>query len=78
MREVVGSVVEDFPQVRAWAAHRTGPLEIGEMAFAVAVAAAHRGPAFAAASEIADRVKAEVPIWKEQNMSDGSVVWVGL
>lgn len=78
MREVVESVVSTHPEVRAWAAHRTGPLRIGDLAFAVVVAAAHRGPAFAAAEEIADRVKAEVPIWKEQDMADGSTVWVGL
>ena len=78
MRDVVESVVSTHPEVRAWAAHRTGPLRIGDVAFAVVVAAAHRGPAFAAAEEIADRVKAEVPIWKEQDMADGSTVWVGL
>ena len=41
-------------------------------------AAAHRGDAFAACSEMADRVKAEVPIWKEQALVDGPVTWVGL
>ena len=78
MAQVVADVVKDHPQVRAWAAHRVGPLAIGEMAFLVVVAAAHRGPAFAAAEAISDRVKADVPIWKEQGMSDGSTVWVGL
>ena len=78
MRTVAASVVEQHREVRAWTMHRVGPLRIGELAFVVVVAAAHRGPAFAAASEIADRVKAEVPIWKEQDMSDGSTVWVGL
>ena len=31
-----------------------------------------------AAEECADRVKAEVPIWKEQSHGDGSTNWVGL
>lgn len=30
----------------------------------VAVATAHRGPAFAAAREVIDRIKAAAPIWK--------------
>ena len=36
------------------------------------------GDAFRAAEACADRVKAEVPIWKEQSHGDGSVNWVGL
>lgn len=78
LAQVVESVIEDHPEVRAWVAHRTGPLKIGDIAFVVVAAAAHRGPAFAAAGELADRVKAEVPIWKEQALADGGVDWVGL
>ncbi len=80
--EVIGAVthavVDKHPDVRLWTAHRTGPLRIGDTAFVVLAAAAHRGAAFAAASELADRVKAEVPIWKEQELTDGSSQWVGL
>ena len=65
------------PPVRIWVAHRVGPLEIGDPALVCAVAAAHRGQAFAVCSELVDRVKAQVPIWKEQFFSDGTVAWVG-
>ncbi|MBT2548626.1 molybdenum cofactor biosynthesis protein MoaE [Arthrobacter sp. ISL-65] len=65
------------PPVRIWVAHRVGPLEIGDPALVCAVAAAHRGQAFAVCSELVDRVKAQVPIWKEQFFSDGTVEWVG-
>jgi len=63
--------------VRIWAAHRTGPLEIGEPALVCAVSAAHRGQAFAVCSELVDRIKEQVPIWKEQFFTDGTVEWVG-
>ncbi|MEE2569467.1 molybdenum cofactor biosynthesis protein MoaE [Pseudarthrobacter sp. J64] len=63
--------------VRIWAAHRTGPLEIGDPALVCAVAAAHRGQAFSLCSELVDRIKEQVPIWKEQFFSDGTVEWVG-
>ena len=63
--------------VRIWAAHRIGTLEIGDPALVCAVSAAHRGQAFAVCSELVDRIKAEVPIWKEQFFSDGTVEWVG-
>jgi molybdopterin synthase catalytic subunit len=65
------------PPIRIWVAHRVGPLEIGDPALVCAVSAAHRGQAFAVCSELVDRVKAQVPIWKEQFFSDGTVEWVG-
>jgi MoaE-MoaD fusion protein len=50
----------------AAAAHRTGTVPRGEPSVVVAIAAAHRGPAFAAAREAIDRIKAEAPIWKRE------------
>jgi molybdopterin synthase catalytic subunit len=52
-------------------------LEIGDPALVCAVSAAHRGQAFAVCSELVDRIKEQVPIWKEQFFSDGTVEWVG-
>jgi molybdopterin synthase catalytic subunit len=63
--------------VRIWAAHRIGTLEIGDPALVCAVSAAHRGQAFAVCSELVDRIKEQVPIWKEQSFVDGTVEWVG-
>jgi len=63
--------------VRIWAAHRIGMLEIGDPALVCAVSAAHRGQAFAVCSELVDRIKEQVPIWKEQFFTDGNVEWVG-
>jgi molybdopterin synthase catalytic subunit len=63
--------------VRIWAAHRIGMLEIGDPALVCAVSAAHRGQAFAVCAELVDRIKEQVPIWKEQFFADGTVEWVG-
>jgi molybdopterin synthase catalytic subunit len=63
--------------VRIWAAHRIGMLDIGDPALVCAVSAAHRGQAFAVCSELVDRIKEQVPIWKEQFFVDGTVEWVG-
>jgi molybdopterin synthase catalytic subunit len=63
--------------VRIWAAHRIGMLEIGDPALVCAVSAAHRGQAFAVCAELVDRIKDQVPIWKEQFFADGTVEWVG-
>lgn len=64
-------------KIRIWAAHRVGPLQIGDAALVCAVSAAHRGQAFAVCSELVDLIKERVPIWKEQFFTDGSVEWVG-
>jgi molybdopterin synthase catalytic subunit len=61
----------------AQAAHRTGPLEIGEAAVWVGVASAHRGPAFDAARAIMERLKYELPVWKKETYADGHSEWVG-
>lgn len=76
--DVVASVAHDIPGVRLWAVHRVGPIAIGESALTVLAAAAHRGQAFEACQRTADRVKAEVPIWKEQELTDGRMEWVGI
>lgn len=82
MSDVVAQLVAEHSgeaeqPVRIWAAHRIGMLEIGDPALVCAVAAAHRGQAFAVCSELVDRIKEQVPIWKEQFFSDGTVEWVG-
>jgi len=59
----------------AAAEHRTGSVPRGEPSVVVAIAAAHRGPAFAAAREAIDRIKAEAPIWKRE-VEGERVEWV--
>lgn len=61
----------------AHAVHRTGPLQIGDLAVWVGVASAHRGPAFDAARAIMERLKYELPIWKKETYADGRTEWVG-
>lgn len=56
--------------------HRIGDLEIGDVALACAVAADHRGAAFAACAELVDEVKARLPVWKHQIFTDGTDEWV--
>lgn len=68
---------EQQQPVRIWAAHRIGMLAIGDPALVCAVSAAHRGQAFEVCAELVDRIKAQVPIWKEQFFADGTVEWVG-
>lgn len=58
------------------AAHRVGELTIGDLAFFVAVSAAHRQAAFDTAMWLVDEVKHQLPVWKLQRFADGSQEWV--
>ena len=57
--------------------HRTGDLQVGDLAVVAAVAAAHRDAAFTACHALIDELKATVPIWKHQRFTDGTAEWVG-
>ncbi len=52
--------------------HRVGPLLPGDQIVLVAVAAAHRGEAFAACEFIIDYLKTEAPFWKKEQTPDGA------
>ena len=78
LREIV-SEKSDRPGVHrivAW--HRVGHLGIGEDAMVVAVAAEPRAQAFRAVESIVEDVKAKLPVWKKQELTDGSHSWSGL
>lgn len=56
--------------------HRLGLVPVGEASVAIAVSAAHRREAFAAAEWLMERIKADVPIWKCEESPDGARAWV--
>lgn len=77
IEEVAADVAARHKGVRALAvSHRIGPLAIGDVALACAVAAEHRREAFAACADLVDDVKARLPIWKHQSFTDGTDEWV--
>ena len=81
-QQILRDIVMEFKdrpgvhRIVAW--HRVGRLEIGEDAMVVAVAAEHRAQAFRAVETIDEDVKAKLPIWKKQELTDGSHNWSGL
>ena len=56
--------------------HRIGALDIGETAIIAIAYSAHRREAFQACEEAVERVKHEVPVWKEEFYTDGSSQYV--
>ncbi len=75
MAAILAEVVAEHGLEAAAAEHRTGSVPLGEPSVIVAVAAAHRGEAFAGARDAIDRIKAEAPIWK-QEVEGGEARWV--
>ncbi len=61
-----------------YAVHRTGPLSVGDLAVVCAVSAEHRAEAFEGGRRLIEQLKAEVPIWKRQEYTEGDHSWVGL
>lgn len=63
---ILRECVERHGLEAAAAEHRVGGVALGEASVVVAVSAAHREEAFAAARDAIDRIKAQVPIWKRE------------
>lgn len=76
MKEIADAADEKWELLGAAAVHRVGRLDLGEIAVAVAVSAAHRIEAFEAGRFMIDTIKDQVPIWKKENWSDGTKEWV--
>ena len=76
LRRVAEKVAAGFDVHALAAVHRTGQLDVGEIAVVVAVSCAHRGEAFDACRALIDELKATVPIWKHQEFGDGGSEWV--
>jgi molybdopterin synthase catalytic subunit/molybdopterin converting factor small subunit len=75
MQKIAAEAGERWPGVRLAIAHRTGRLEIGELAVIIAAGAPHRAEAFEACRFAIDTLKQRVPIWKKEFASDGEY-WV--
>jgi molybdopterin synthase catalytic subunit len=69
-------IAASYPILSLAVAHRTGDLEVGDLAVVAAVGAAHRDVAFTACHALIDDLKATVPIWKHQYFADGDSEWV--
>ena len=65
-------------EVRLAVSHRIGELAVGDCAVVVCASSAHRAHAIRCCSELIERVKHELPIWKRQHTADGAAHWVGI
>ena len=73
MRALVEDARSRFAVREIALVHRLGRLQIGETSVWIAVASAHRAPAFDACRALIDTLKKTVPIWKKEYFVDGAV-----
>jgi len=73
---ILAEAVLRFGVGRAAAIHRSGMLELSDVAVVVGVSSAHRGEAFDACRYIIDQLKTRLPIWKKEHYASGVSEWV--
>jgi len=77
MNEIAAEIEAELPGIRLAVEHRSGRLDIGEVAVVIACAAPHRAEAFTGCRAMIDRLKDRVPIWKKEVGPSGEE-WIGL
>lgn len=76
LAELEAQAREKWPLVHVAIVHRLGRLGLGEASIAIAVSSPHRQATFEAGKWLIDTIKEDVPIWKQENWSDGTSEWV--
>ena len=75
LTEIAAAAEARFPLLGLTLIHRHGRLIPGDPIVMVAVAAAHRAPAFEACEFLMDYLKTRAPFWKKEEVA-GSARWV--
>lgn len=75
-KRIVAEAIDRFGVAHARAVHRSGLMELGEVAVVVGVSSPHRAAAFDACRYIIDQAKTRLPIWKKEHYADGDAEWV--
>ena len=76
MHRLLDVAMTRWPIHRACILHRLGEVPVTEASVLVGVATAHRPEAFEACRFLIDRLKVQVPIWKQEHLTHGQVNWI--
>ncbi len=74
--KIIAEAIDRFGVEKATAIHRTGLMELSDVAVVVGVSSPHRDEAFDACRYIIDQVKVRLPIWKKEHYVSGKTEWV--
>jgi molybdopterin synthase catalytic subunit len=75
-QRIINEAIKRFGLNNAAAIHRSGILNLTDIAVIVGAASAHRAEAFAGCRYIIDEVKTRLPIWKKEHYASGAAEWV--
>lgn len=72
IEKIVKDIKNKYGIISSIVEHRLGIAKVGEDVMCVMVASKHREESFRALSELVDRIKHEVPIWKKEVTEKGA------
>lgn len=72
MKKIIEDIKNKYGIIDAIVEHRVGTVTVGEDVIYVLIASKHREESFKALTEMVDRVKHEVPIWKKEVTEKGA------
>ena len=73
---IIQEAINRFGISNAHGVHRSGLMELSDVAVVVGVSSPHRDAAFEACRFIIDQVKVRLPIWKKEYYASGEAEWV--
>lgn len=77
LRDIASEALLEFGASAIGVRHRVGSLAPPSVSLVVAVAAAHRRPAYEASSYVIEELKRRLPLWKREEYADGTSQWLG-
>ena len=78
LEQIGTEISERWPDANTAITHRTGKLEITDIAVVIAVSTPHRNDAYEANRYAIERIKEIVPIWKKEHWEDGEKLSIDL
>lgn len=75
-QKIIEEATLRFGVSNACVIHRSGLMELSEVAVVVGVSSPHRSEAFDACRYIIDQAKVRLPIWKKEHYESGQAEWV--
>ena len=73
MNKIKTEVLRRWPTVTISIVHRLGVVPVGECSVVIAVSSPHRQEAYEANRFAIDTLKSQVPIWKKEIYTDGTI-----
>jgi molybdopterin synthase catalytic subunit len=75
LARLVSEISATSPALSVDVVHRLGLLAVGEVSVVIVTASPHREAAYEANRLALERLKREVPIWKDERYGDGERAW---